>query len=328
MSLILLVVAAFNEWRYRPHPLTGDIMNEVKAYLYPNPPLDGETLTNIWGDTFEMKNRPFLEIELFNFPSGKHAIEILYPIRLRKTVNVNSSYTSVYFSHNEFNNHKLSEVEVLIMAKRNKNKFILPLSVHKISGKVRDFEGRSFPSYLWATKEDDPKFKSIVKTDSNGNFIFYYPEGKKLRLFIDDKSYSKETLECWVIINTLKTDLKINPKVGNFELYDLQVWFTMGLCYAFFVPASLSLSMREKKFRWKRHFPPRLTKEDRVTVLINNKKAEIKDIVELPTHGKVYYPSYMVVAKPKQRKFTSPIIVKVEVNSPEKGRGEAWHVYY
>jgi hypothetical protein len=57
---------------------------KVKAYLYPNLPLDGETLTNIWSDTFEMKNRPFLEIELFNFSSEKYTIEILYPVKLKK----------------------------------------------------------------------------------------------------------------------------------------------------------------------------------------------------------------------------------------------------
>jgi hypothetical protein len=301
---------------------------KVKAYLYPNPSLDGEILTNIWGDTFEMKNRPFLEVELFNFSSGKYTIEILYPIKLKKNVNITSPCTSVYFFHNEFSNHKLSEVEIVITGKRNKNKFTLPLIVHKISGRVRNFEGKPFPSYLWATKEDDTKFKSIVKTDSRGKFIFYYPEGKKLRLFIDDKSYSKNTFECWIIANTIKSDLKINPRVGDFELYDLQVWFTVGLCYAFFVPASLPLSKREKKFEWKQRFPPQLTKEDHIMVLINNKKAEIKDIIELPTHGKVYYPSYVVVAKPRQKKFTSPTIVNVEVNSPEKGRGEAWYVYY
>ena len=301
---------------------------KVEAYLYPNPPLDGETLTNIWGDTFEMKNRPFLELELFNFSSGKYIMEILYPIKLKKNINISSSYTSVYFFHNEFGNHKLSEIEILITGKRNKNKFTLPLTVHKISGKIRDFERKPFPSYLWATKEDSVKFKSIVKTDSNGKFIFYYPEGKRLRLFVDDKSYSKKTFECWIIANTIKSNLKVNPRVGNFELYDLQVWFTVGLCYVFFIPASLSLNIREKKSGWKQRFPPRLTKEDQITVLINNEKAEIKNIIELPTHGKVYYPSYVVVAKPNQKKFISPIIVKVEVNSPEKGRGEAWYIYY
>lgn len=200
--------------------------------------------------------------------------------------------------------------------------------VHKISGKVSDFNGRPFPSYLWATKEDDIKFKSIVRTDSNGKFIFYWPEGKRLRLFIDDKSYSKKTFECWIIANTIKSDLKINPRVGDFELYDLRVWFTIGLCYVFFVPASLPLSIQEKKSRWKKRLPPKLTKEDKIKVLINNKKAEIKDIIEIQTYSKFYYPSYVVVAKPKQRKLTSPTIVKVEVNSLEKGKGEGWYILF
>ena len=50
---------------------------------------------------------------------------------------------------------------------------------------------------------------------------------------------------------TIKSNLKINPRIGDFELYDLQVWFTTGLCYAFFVTVSLLLSVHEKKFGWK-----------------------------------------------------------------------------
>jgi hypothetical protein len=301
---------------------------KVNAYLYPNPPLDGEILTGIWGDTFEMKNRPFLEIEFLNSRKGKYIIEILYPVKLKKKTNITSPFTSVYFFHNCFNDPKLSEVEILIVGKRRKNKITLPLFVHKLSGKVTDFEGKPFPSYLWATKENDIRFKSIVKTDPNGKFIFYYPEGRRLRLFVDDKSYSKKTFECWITANTIKSDLKINPRVGNFELYDLQIWFTVGLCYAFFVPASLPLSLREKKSGWKKRIPPKLTKEDQITVSINNKKAEIKDVLELLTLRKVYYPAYVVVTKPKQKKLISPTIVKVEINSSEKGRGEAWYVHY
>lgn len=303
------------------------VMN-LKAYLYPNPPLDGEILTNVWGDKFKMKNRPFLEIELFNFPQGKYTIEILYPIKLRKSINVKFPSISTFFFHNEFNNPKLSEVEVLIKGRKIKKKLTLQLSVHKLSGKVKDFNGNPFPSYLWATREEDVNFKSIVKTDENGKFVFYYPEGKNLRLFIDDKSYSKETFECWVIANTIKSDLKINPRIGDFELYGLQVWFTVGLCYIFFIPASLPLTKREKASRWKKRFPPKLTDEDSIKVLINNKKAEVKDIIELPIHGKVYYPSYVIVSKPKQKTLTSPTIVKVEVDSPEKGRGEGWYINY
>ena len=74
---------------------------KVKAYLYPNPSLDGENLTNIWGDTYEIKNRPFLEVEFFNLSSGKYIVEILYPIKLKKKVNINSPYTSIYFYHIE-----------------------------------------------------------------------------------------------------------------------------------------------------------------------------------------------------------------------------------
>jgi len=303
-------------------------MNEnLKAYLYPNPPLSGETLSNVWGEKFKMENQSFLELEFFNFEKGRYEIELLYPVRLKKRMRIVSSYTSTNFFHQDFNNPKLSEIEILITRKRNKNKITLPLFVHKISGRVKDFYGNAFPSYLWATKEDNVKFKSIVKTDPNGRFEFYYPEGKSLRLFIDDETYSKKTLECWIIANTLKSDLKLSPRVGNFELYNLHAWFTADLCYLSFIPASLPLIIKEKKFRWKKHFPPLLTKKE-ITVWINNKETEIKEVIGIPIYKKSYYPVYILVVKPLQKKLPSPTIIRVEINSQEKGNGEAWYVHY
>ena len=300
---------------------------EVKGYLYPKPALNGVSLTNVWGDRFKMKNRPFLELEFFKLPRGKYEVEILYPIHLKKKFETASSYTSLSIFSESFGDPKLSETEMRISGKRIKKKFTLPLMVHKISGKVKDFCGNPFPCYLWATREHDEKFKSIVKADDNGRFVFYYPEGKELRLFVDDESYSTKTLECWIMANTLKSDVNLNPKVGDFELYDLRVWFTTGLCYFFFVPASLPLILKEKKSGWKKRFPPVLTDKD-TEIRINNRKVDIKEFVEIPTsYGKNYYPSYIGTAE-FEFEGKSPVIVNVKVDCAERGRGEAWYIHY
>jgi len=297
---------------------------KIKVYLYPNPHLRGETLTNVWGEKFKMDNDPFLEIELCNFPKGEYLIEIFYPIKLKKKVTIGSSYTTVYFFHNKFTDYKLSEVKIFIKGKKKKEKFILPIAVHKVTGKVTNFDGKPFPSYIWATTEEKGKKGTIVRTDSSSRFILYYPEGKKLRLFVDDKSYSKKTLECWIIAKEIKKDIKINPKVGDFELYDPHVWLSDGMWRIFFTPASIKLLQRSKKSGWKLPYVPKVTKKG-VGVWINGVKAKIKSIKSLTATGNKY-PDYLLEAITKRQQLCPPTLIRVWVDSPY-GKGEAWYIY-
>jgi len=217
----------------------------------------------------------------------------------------------------EFENPQLSRVYVKIKSKNFYEEYELKLKVHKIYGRVTDFDNSPLAAYLW--------HKTIVKADENGKFIFYYPEGKFLRLFVCDNRYSKETLECWIVCNSLKSDLKINPKVGNFEIYDLNVWFSADYYFAFFIPASLRLLKLEKSLKWKKTFPP-ILKKDEVKVFLNEKETEIESFIEIPTRWNVHWPSYLLWIK--SSKPRRPTIFKVLVDSEEKGIGEAYYILY
>ena len=81
---------------------------EIKAFLNPNPVLHGETLIDPWGVKYEMKNEPFLEIELCNFPKGEYDIKLFSPFMLDKKVRVTSNYFSVYFLDKRFENPLIS----------------------------------------------------------------------------------------------------------------------------------------------------------------------------------------------------------------------------
>lgn len=70
---------------------------KIKAYLNPNPPLRGETLIDPHGREYEMKNKPFLEVELRNFPKGEYNIQMLSPFTLEKKAEITSSCSSLYF---------------------------------------------------------------------------------------------------------------------------------------------------------------------------------------------------------------------------------------
>ena len=290
---------------------------KVNAYLYPNPPLEGETLVNLWGDKFKMKNKPFLELEFIGFKKGKYEIEISEPIKIRKQITIKKEIEKISLFSKEFENPKLSKICVKIKSKKFYEEYELNLRVHKIYGRVTDFDNNPLSAYLW--------HKTIVKADENGKFVFYYPEGKILRLFVCDNRYSKETLECWIVCNFLRSDLKINPKVGNFEIYDLNVWFSANYYFAFFIPASLRLLKLEKELKWKKTFPP-ILKKDEVKVFINEKEMEIKNFIEIPTKWKVYWPSYLLWIKSIRHK--KPTIFRVLVDSEEKGIGEAYYILY
>lgn len=291
---------------------------EIKAYLNPNPVLRGEILTNPWDKKFETKNNPFLEIVLCNFPLGEYNIEILSPLFLKQKAIVTSSYASTYFLNPEFEDPFISQVKLKVVGEKLKKELSLPVKIHKLTGRAFDFNENPFPAYIWATHEEKVVNEIIVKTGNEGRFTLYYPEEKKLRVFVDDASYSKSTLECWIIAKELREDMEINPHIGDFELYDFNVWFSSGIWHIFFMPSSLkSLDS-----------PPELTKDD-INVWINGMKAEIKSlIVHQEYTGKdKYYPACLLNVIIKEKEFCSPVLVRAQVNSPEKGKGEAWYIY-
>lgn len=199
---------------------------KIRAYLYPNPPFQGQTLTDIWGQHYEMKSEPFLELELCDLSAGEYALELLSPVRLQQTFKLSSSHKSIFFLHQRFADPELTEISVRVRKGTSVKEFAIPLSVHKLTGQVRDFDSCPFPAYVWAVSDDPTSPQAMVRTDSEGHFTLWYPEGKALRVFINDESYGRSTYECWIIAEELKDDIKIDPRVGNFELWGLHVWRT------------------------------------------------------------------------------------------------------
>ena len=254
---------------------------EVATYLYPNPQsqFEGATLTDIWGNAYPMRNEPFLELLLCGLAPGNYTVELLSPVRLRQAFKAESSHKTLFFSHPAFTDPTLAEVTVRISQGLKVEEFSLPLSIHKLTGRVRDFQGRPFPSYVWAVGPSSPGGlpETIVKTDSEGRFTLWYPEGKPLRVFVDDESYSRTTYECWIISEEgLKRDVQINPRVGDFELWGLHAWRTQLNWQVYFWPCSLPMDLWAKRLGRKFSIP-RLRKEE-ITVRINGEKVPIKGL--------------------------------------------------
>jgi len=296
----------------------------IKAFLNPNPVLHGETLIDPWGRKYEMENEPFLEIELFNFPRGEYDIQLLTPFVLDKKVEVTSTCFSVYFLDKKFEDPSISEVKVRVKGKEVIKECTLPIRIHKVRGKIRNFDVKPVSGYVWLAREDFVEYEIIVKSDKEGNFSLYCPEGRRLKIFVADPTYGRTTLETWIMGDELKGDLDINPHIGgNLELYELRAWFFWNVWNVFFIPAIVSTEI-----------PPKLKKED-IRIWINDKKVEIKKFTSHKVYFEgekkgEYYPAYIMsgLTNKPLKEVCSPIVVRVEIILPEKGEGQAWYIYY
>jgi len=302
---------------------------KIKAYLYPNPSFEGQTLTNIWSECYKMKNEPFLELVLCGLPAGEYAVELLSPVRLHQTFASPSGHKSIFFLHPTFADPELAEVLVRVQKGTSVKEFVIPLSVHKLAGQVRDFSGQPFPAYVWAVSDDPNSPQAMVRTDSEGHFTLWYPEGKALRVFIDDESYSRTTYECWIVAEELKDDVSLDPRVGDFELWGLHAWRTQLNWQLYFWPCSLPLDLRSKRSGWRLPHIPRLTKEE-ITVRINGAESQIKGLHRVRVwagEGKDYLAHILELPlTEKERNPCGPTLIQVEVHTATRGCGEAWYI--
>ncbi len=277
-----------------------------------------------------MRNEPFLELVLCGLSPGEYAVELLSPVRLKQTFATSSPFKSLFFLHPEFVDPQLPQVAVSVRTGRGTlGEFVLPISVFKITGQVQDFDGNPFPAYLWGVGPSSPGGlpETTVRTDFDGRFTLWYPEGKRVRIWIDGESHARSTAECWITAEELKTDVRIDPRVGDFELYGLHAWHTPTTRQVYFWPSSLSLLLRSKKANWKLPYLPRLAKED-IAVRINGQVSLVNGLhIFRAWIGKgMDYPAHILELPLEKRDLCGPELVQVEVRTATRGRGEAWYI--
>lgn len=96
-----------------------------------------------------------------------------------------------------------------------------------ISGKTTDFEGNPFPAAVIFNARG---FGNIcgVWSDADGNYSITIPKGEYNSIFVDDNSYGKTSLEAWAWKMIIDRDKEHNFKIGNGEVYSLDVWTDNG----------------------------------------------------------------------------------------------------
>jgi len=273
-----------------------------------------------------MRNEPFLELVLSDISPGTYMVELLAPVRLRESFKAPSNRKTLFFPDRAFADPELPEVRLRVSSDKSAEEFALPLAVHQLSGRVRDFEGRPFPAYLWAVGDDPDAPQAIVRTDGEGCFTLWYPEGKPLRVFIDDESYSHTTYECWITSEGLKASVQIDPRVGDLELWGLHAWRTQLHWHIYFWPCSLPLDLRAKRLG-RKFSAPRLKKEE-IKVRMDGEEVPILGLHRVQVQlGKESHAAYLLdLPLPEESQPYEPTLIQVEVHTATRGRGEAWYI--
>lgn len=309
----------------------------IRAYLYNNPPLEGAIMENMHGYKWQMKNLPHIdvigeeiennigmvEVKVLSF-DGKEIYSNEKEIHI-----VNAKFSSEFDLNKPLINPAIVRIRLKI-----KEKTIVheeSIRIHKIYGRVTDFEGNPMPAYIWAIPEREMKNAvkkgfdgTVVKADKNGEYELWLPEEKISSIFIDDESYHKETYECWIWDVRLRKDIMINPHIDKVEIYNLHAWksyLDYDSLHIHFIPDSFIKAMNKTTFKLEK----RNTK-----VYVNEEECEIKTFSEHKSWREGIQPSYILdIESGKFQEENTVIKVQIEVKSEVKGKttiekGEAY----
>ena len=99
-----------------------------------------------------------------------------------------------------------------------------------ISGKITDFDDKPFPA---AVVYNLLGFEGMetglgVWSDTDGNYSITLPKGDYNSIFVDDSSYGQTSLEAWGWKMIVDRDEIHDYKIGNGEVYSLDVWANNG----------------------------------------------------------------------------------------------------
>lgn len=206
-------------------------------------------------------------------------------------------------------------LEIKIIADGNTYMQSIECEYAAISGRTTDFSGNPFPAAVIFNMDAFEGIESGmgVWSDEDGYYSVRLPKGEYNSVFVDDNSYGKTSLEAWgwkMIVDRSETH---NFKIGNGEVYSMDVWANNGGCqslFVFFRPIVLSCVMQvmaqedkplvtvnDKHFRLE-ELSPDISVED-VSVEINGLKIEnilLQKIYEITPDGNAM-PAYILQCK-------------------------------
>ncbi|PIP76500.1 MAG: hypothetical protein COW85_13885 [Ignavibacteria bacterium CG22_combo_CG10-13_8_21_14_all_37_15] len=161
---------------------------------------------------------------------------------------------------------------------------------HKLYGRVYDFGGNPFKSFI-TIRPDDFNFNTSIWSDSLGYYEIELPERTYNDIAVVDEDYGIKVAEAWGWHIIMDTDQNMDFKIGTGEVYNLNVWPNNGGGSTYFVsfrPMSLHLygnagnpqpvNINGKEFKLI-NLIPKLEIKD-IKVLVNGKECTIFSIQE------------------------------------------------
>ena len=256
------LIGGFIEFSYGKQQVVNTPRLEVKGKLLP---CDGVLQVTVYDKNDDILFTGKKEVKV---PQGDFAEDFI----------LDSPLSDPQYAHITFNTEK-GTFENLI-----------PIKLHKLYGKITDFEGNPIAAYLLVSG-----LAIRARADSDGYYTLWLPEQKVQHIFIDDETYSKTSLECYIGHEfTLTRDLNIDLHIHRLELYNMRAWSSYTAFYVYFIPMSLT-RLQDTTLAGKREQWPKLS-IDQVKVYINEREIPIVFFNEIPDYlgNEDTRPAYIV----------------------------------
>lgn len=178
----------------------------------------------------------------------------------------------------------------------------IPCRYHRLFGTVTDFDGNPFRAAV-SIRPDGFRHTMSVWTDASGHYEVQLPERTYNSIFVDDESYTVDTLEAWGWHIIMDADQRLDFKVGTGEVYNMSVWPNNGGYPTYFISFRpmvmvnnpreyrLTLNNTERKVT---NIAPDLDISD-IRVTVNGREAEIVSVQRYyETGSERMMPAYLV----------------------------------
>lgn len=206
---------------------------------------------------------------------------------------------------------------------------------YTFSGQVSDFDGKPFPAVvmLYRYGFDAAPFIMGTWTDLNGRYSLRVPAGSYNAIYSDDNSYGISSLECWGWNIIADRDEVIDLKIGNGEVYSLNVSVNNGGVQTLFLTFRPMVYFKKEEYdtvvgEEKVHITdvaPEIAKED-VTVYVNGRKTDVISLQKLyeASPDGLHLPMYMLqIPREMHPDCLDKQTVVLEYDTKDRGNGRA-----
>ena len=122
-------------------------------------------------------------------------------------------------------------------------RFAQETRLHRLYGRVTDFDGAPVGAYIWAIGYDG----LAAQADADGNYEIWLPEVQLPSFVIVDQEYGSGRIETWAYDYYPRHDLELGVRMGEIETYELQAWRANCGLKVDFIPLSLGLANRLRR---------------------------------------------------------------------------------